>query len=199
MPEPRGLDCTDDVSQPSLVHESNLERPLRSMGLDSTAGSSEEQPYDDSSQENLLNRNRLAEFKRRFEGKFLKALENSEFEFGNDALADRFLRERLKENEMATKTWLNEIFIDRFNQKAVVTGLLRVIAHLEHSEIAPQGPTMALAAMTHSDVEVRECGVRALENWGSQVYITALQAVDFPEPWLQDYVSQVVTQLQEAR
>lgn len=146
--------------------------------------------------ENELNRQRLEQL-RAFNHELLKLITDTEMEYGVDTDVDRFLRERMNQNAMAVKEWLNDLFIDNFSDIVITTALLRVIAHLEYSHIAPQGPTMALAALSHENLEVKECAIRAFENWGTADCLRALESVDCIAPWLQTYLSQVISDLRE--
>jgi hypothetical protein len=148
------------------------------------------------SRENLLNRERLRIYKR-FSERFLELIAESEFEFGFDSAADVFVRDRLAENALATKDWIDSLFIEHYADAAIATRMLRVIGHLDYHLIAPQGPTMALAALAHSSLEVRECGVRAFENWGTLECLRVLESVSCSEKWMEDYVRQVVVDLKE--
>lgn len=149
------------------------------------------------STENLANLSRLREYQEQFTQHLLMLIEESELEYGFDSALDVFLRNRLAENALATKEWLNSLFIQHIADPAVTTGILRTIAHLDYSEIAPEGPTMALAALANLNPEVRECGIRAFENWGTLECLYILRTVRCPEKWMQDYVNQVITDLEQ--
>ncbi len=106
-------------------------------------------------------------------------------------------KQRYTQNEAVTKEWLNSVYIEHFPDTDVVIGLLQVISHLQYSEIYPQGPAMALAAFSHANSEVRECGIRAFENWGTIESLKVLRHVECPESWMQEYLSQVIHDLEE--
>jgi hypothetical protein len=146
--------------------------------------------------ENLLNQQRLLEF-REFTSHVLQLIEESSFEYGFDNEFDVFLRDRLAKNALATKQWMNEVFIENFGDSGVLVGILRALAHVDYQVVRPQGPTMAIAAFSHTDAEVRECGIRAMENWGTSECLAALESISCPEAWLQEYVTQVISDLRE--
>ena len=149
------------------------------------------------SYENRLNAERLRQFKKQYTRSLLNTIEESEFEFGFDSMADAFVRDRLKENAMATKQWLNEVFLEHFSDISIATGILRVISHFPYKDMGPQGPTIALAALQHKSVEVRECGIRAFENWSTRESLKILRSLRCPEPWLADYVAQIIADMEE--
>ena len=147
--------------------------------------------------ENSLNRRRLRQFKKNYTKELLRIIREQDFEYGFDSAADLFVRELMEQNETVAKEWLNSVYIDHFYDRRVVIGLLQVISHLEYLEIYPQGPTMALAALSHANSEVRECGIRAFENWSTIESLNVLRNVRCDENWLQQYLSQVIHDLEE--
>jgi hypothetical protein len=147
--------------------------------------------------ENQLNAARLREYRKELTRSLLSMIAESDLEYGFSSELDAFLRDRLSENALAIKEWLNWLFVKHFADVPVATGILRTIAHLGYHEISPQGPTMALASLSHRNAEVRECGIRAFENWGTLDSLTILKAVKCPEQWMQDYVNRVVADLED--
>lgn len=162
-----------------------------------TAGEMLETAASDISLENRLNRQRMDRFRTKFSVRFLQLLREQDFEYGIDTPADAFLRKCYAENESVSKEWLNQLFVENFNDVTVVLGVLRVLSHFEYMEVAPQGLTMALAALTHSNAEVRECGIRACENWGTLECLSVLKKVHCSESWLNDYLKLVIVDLEE--
>lgn len=148
--------------------------------------------------ENRRNEERLAQL-RQFGARVVALTRECIFEFGFENELDCFLRESLAKNAMATKQWLNDIFLKHFKEVPVVVGVLRAIAHLEYLEIYPTGPTMALAALSHRDVEVRDCAIRAFENWESPEGLAYLRLIRCEQRWLQDYLERVIADLDKRR
>lgn len=151
----------------------------------------------DYSIENRLNAQRMQRFRADFSTRFLQLLREQDFEYGVDTPADELIRKCLNENESITKQWLNELFIQYFADKAVIIGILRVLSHFRYHEVAPQGPTMAIAALSNANAEVRECGIRAFENWRTLDSLKVLKGVHCAERWLNDYLQQVIADLEE--
>ena len=147
--------------------------------------------------ENSLNRRRSRQFKENYTKEIHRIICEQDFEYGFDSPADLFVRELMEQNEAITKEWLNAIYIEQFSDIRVVIGLLQVVSHLQYPEIYPQGPTMALAALSHANSEVRECGIRAFENWGTIESLNILRNVKCTESWMQEYLSQVIKDLEE--
>ena len=152
----------------------------------------------ETSHENRFNVARLHEYKSRFNKELLELIRESEFEFGYNTPVDTFLHDRLNENALVTKEWVNSLFVANYSDVQVATGILRVIAHFDDHEFFPQGPTIALAALSHSSLEVRECGIRTLENWGTLECLNILRTITCPEEWMKEYVRQVILDLEES-
>jgi len=136
-------------------------------------------------------------YRKELSGRLLALIAECDFEYGFSSALDSFLRERLAENAFVTREWLNSLFVEHFEDVGVLTGVLRTIAHLDYYDVAPEGPTMALAALSHSSIEVRESGIRAFENWATADCLGVLRNVECAEQWMQDYVAQVVRDLEE--
>ncbi len=151
----------------------------------------------DLSIENSLNRRRFERFRTDFSSNLLKCLREQDFEYGLDTPADELVRKTFIENESVAKEWLNQLFVENYNEKTVIMGILRVLSHFEYQEVAPQGPTMALAALSNNSAEVRECGIRAFENWSNLESLKVLRSVNCQEVWLNDYLQQVIVDIEE--
>jgi len=139
----------------------------------------------------------IEEFENRFTDTLLHLIHEEIFEFGMENAADMFVQEHLKNNPFVTKNCINSIFLKNFANIGVTTGLLRIIAHLNYTEIEPTGPTIAVAALSHENAEVRECGIRAFENWEDISSLEYLKHIKCKEQWLQDYLEQVIIDLEE--
>lgn len=137
----------------------------------------------------------LIKEKRLFANELTSLIGNEEFEYGIDTKADTLVRRYMEQNPLLTKEWINTIFVDNFADVFILVGLLRIIARLDYTEIYPQGQTMALAALSHENTEVKECGVRAYESWGTIDSLNELEHVEVGVQWLQEYIDDVVSDL----
>ncbi len=199
------LGADESATERNLESRRN-EQPFAPYGIfrDGSACESEEDLLgaDDNATEggveNRRNEERLAQL-RQFTARVVALTRECIFEFGFENELDSFLRESLANNAMATRQWLNEIFLRHFDDVAVVVGILRAIAHLEYADVYPTGPTMALAALKHCDIEVRDCGIRAFENWESPDGLKYLSVISCDEPWLRDYLERVMVDLGKRR
>lgn len=144
------------------------------------------------SNENGLNKRRSLQLERDFTQKLLHFISEDDFEYGFENRADSLIKEQMKVNSLATKEWLNKIFISNFHNVDIIIGLLRLIARLDIDEISPEGSTMAIAALSHKNFEVQECGIRAFESWGTLESLEILNSVKVQSEWLQEYLLQVI-------
>ncbi|MBE3095888.1 MAG: hypothetical protein IMZ44_02015 [Planctomycetes bacterium] len=147
--------------------------------------------------ENAANYARLQHYSKDLTARFLALVAECNLEYGYDSALDTFLHERLAENALATKDWLSSLFVRYIDDVAVVTGILRTVAHLDYDEVMPQGTIMALAALSHGNAEVKECGIRAFESWARPECLRILGTLGGLEPWLREYVDQVIADLKE--
>ncbi len=147
--------------------------------------------------ENFVNRRRLLQLKKEFTPQLIHLIVDSDFEYGIESSVDVFIRNQIKKNWLATKSCLSEIFVEHFGHPTILIGLLRSVSRLSYFEISPEGQIMAVAALSHVDIEVRECGIRAFENWGNLHSLIVLENLEVSPPWLQDYVCRVVHDLRK--
>lgn len=147
--------------------------------------------------ENYLNQRRLLKLKGQFTPRLLSLILDSDFEYGIESEVDVFVRNQMKENSLATKSWLNDIFVENFSNPVILVGILRIVSRLPYYEIFPEGQMMATTALAHSDIEVMECGVRAFENWNNLHSLKILENLQVAPSWLQEYINTVVEYLRK--
>jgi hypothetical protein len=138
----------------------------------------------------------LERFHNQYTINFISIILEQDFEYGYESKADLFIENLMKKNNIITKTWLNDIFLDYFHIPKIIIGVLQVLSHIDYYDVIPQGPTIAVAALTHKNAEVRETGVRCFENWAAEESLSVLQNLRDSEDWLQDYINQVIEDLQ---
>jgi len=150
-----------------------------------------------SSSENRINQNRENFLRNSITPTFINLLREEDFEFSYKTRSEEILIEQFKINALATRNWLNELFIKYFSDEVILIGILRIIGRFNEQTIFPQGQTIALAAFSHESDEVKELGIRAFEKWCSYESLTILKKIKVETTWLQDYVNQVIIDLEE--
>jgi hypothetical protein len=153
--------------------------------------------FEEESTENKINKNRQLKLSQNLTNDFISIIKEENFEFGYKTRSEELLREQLKINELATRNWLNEIFIKYFKDQSVIIGIMRILSRFEPREIYPQGQTMAIAALAHSNDEIKELGIRAFENWPLPESLNILKNLDVSANWLKEYLEDVIQDLEE--
>lgn len=128
---------------------------------------------------------------------FLSLIENDNFEFGYRTNAEKFLEERLLEDPLKTKEWLNTVFNLNFGSTDFMVKILHIMGGIEYELINPQGTTMAVMATRNPDEEVKELGIRVFENWGNTDALHVLKSIKCEESWLQEYLDEVIQDLEK--
>ena len=146
--------------------------------------------------ENLVNKKRTLHLEKDFTHKLLHYLREDEFEYGFENRADVLVKNQMAINSLATKEWLNKIYVNNFKNPEILIGILRLIARFRIEVISPEGKTMAIAAIAHKNIEVQECGIRAFESWGTLDSLDILSNVKVQPDWLQDYLNQVIINIE---
>ncbi|MFH0924890.1 MAG: hypothetical protein V1872_04545 [bacterium] len=147
--------------------------------------------------ENYINESRFNLLKKQFTKNLITLITEEDFEYGIETKADILVRSQMKINSLTTKHWLNSIFVEYISDISIVIGLLRIIARIDFFIIYPEGQTMAVAALSHKNVGIQECGVRAFESWGTLVGLKILENLKVSSSWLQEYIDQVALDLKK--
>jgi hypothetical protein len=126
----------------------------------------------------------------------LKAMLQEEItESGMANPSEKIVESLYSENKRKANILLNELFIKNFHTPHIIVGILHIISHFDYDLVSPEGPTMAIAALTHKNVEVREYGVKCFENWRHKDGIRILEHIKAGEQWLQNYIDLVIRDL----
>ena len=147
--------------------------------------------------ENFLNKKRSLQLEKDFTQKLLHYLREDDFEYGFENRADVLVKAQMSINSLATKEWLNKIFVTNFKNPEILVGILRLIARFHSESISPEGKTMAIAALAHKNSEVQECGIRVFESWCTIDSLEILENIKVQLDWLQDYLNQVIVNIKK--
>ncbi|MCM3611680.1 hypothetical protein M4S82_10490 [Planococcus sp. MERTA32b] len=128
---------------------------------------------------------------------FLNMIRNDIFEAGYSSSSEDFFKSMLKDDPSNTKKWLNSVYLRNFYDVKVLVGILHIISHIDYEVVFPEGQTMAVAALMHQDIEVREYALKAFENWGHAESLSILRNIKCEENWLQDYLNDIISDLTE--
>jgi hypothetical protein len=109
--------------------------------------------------------------------------------------SEEIVKSLYSEDNRKANILLNELFIKNFHEPHIIVGVLHIISHFDYDLVSPEGPVMAIASLTHKDVEVREYGVKCFENWQHKDGIKILEHIKADERWLQNYINLVIRDL----
>lgn len=109
--------------------------------------------------------------------------------------AENIIEETIKTYPLYAGNWVQSLYIDNLNNYTLAAGILRCIGRLNPNITQPWGSIMAIGALLHFDVEVREAAVRAIEMWEDPTIIGYLERREEKVPWLADYIKQVIKDL----
>ena len=148
------------------------------------------------SNENQSNSNSLRILEKNFTDQLLYCIQNEHFEYGYENQADIIVKSFMLKNSTITKEWLNRIFIRYFNNSEIIIGILRLISRFDYEDMSPQGATMALASLSHQDLECKECAIRAFESWSTYESLAILRFVSVEDDWIKDYLNSVILDIE---
>lgn len=127
----------------------------------------------------------------------ISVMKHDDFEYGMSSNSDILIQEHLSINKIATMDWLNSIYVNHPDEDTIILGLLRIISRIDYDIAFPIGPRMAIEALSHKNIEIQDCGIRAFENWENKDNLPFLKNIQMSQEWLQKYLEQVIKDLEE--
>jgi hypothetical protein len=146
--------------------------------------------------ENLLNNKRQEYLNIKVSPILISFLTYEDVDYGVRSEGEKIIREQIEQNSVVALNWINDLYIKNFSNEKILIGLLRILGNLDEDDISSIGYVIALASLSHSNTEIKELGVRAFENWSSSKSYSILSNVNVGEEWLQEYINQVVKDLE---
>jgi hypothetical protein len=119
-------------------------------------------------------------------------------ESGIANFSEKIIESLYSEDKLKANILVNKLFFENFHTPHIIVGVLHIVSHFDYDLVSPEGPTMAIAALAHKDVEVREYGVKCFENWQHKDGIRILEHIKVEERWLQNYINLVIRDLKNA-
>ncbi|MNE39472.1 hypothetical protein D3C87_1338970 [compost metagenome] len=142
--------------------------------------------------ENYINKRRLNYIEDKIEPIFISLLKSEEISLDYSSPAEKLFLELLNENSSITLNWLNSFYVKYFTDEKIHMNILRLIGNLKEEQISSLGILIATSALCNKNVEIKELGMRAFENWGSLNSFNVLSQLDIQQQWLNDYRNQVI-------
>lgn len=132
-----------------------------------------------------------------FSAKLIMLINDVDFEYGMDNECDVFVRESMSVYRGRVMTWLNILYNDNISNKKILIGILRILARLDFKTAYPICFGIVRKAAYCNDTEIVESAVRALESWGTAECLKLLENINVQEPWLQEYINEVIVDLEK--
>jgi hypothetical protein len=120
-----------------------------------------------------------------------------EFEAGVSNPSEFYVSKLLLENKNLTNQLLIRIYIDNLENSHVMIGILHMMSHFNYKDVY-NAQSIALAALSQADDDVKDLAVRCYENWGDKDCIRVLETVHSDTKWLQSYIDGVIIDLKKA-
>lgn len=127
---------------------------------------------------------------------FLQIVANDYFESGYTSISESYVSRAIEEDPVLTRDWISKLFLNNIQNEHVVIGILHILSHLDYDQVYPQAQIMAIAGLSHKSAEIREYAIKAFENWANPDSVSILKAINCPEKWLQEYLLQVIADLE---
>lgn len=126
-------------------------------------------------------------------------LEDEAFDTGVSNASEKYFKKLLCENKVSAMNGISTLFMNNYSVQGrkinILIGVLHILSHFEYALVYPQGQMIAICALTHSNREVEEFGIKCFEDWGHKDGIEKLKSVKFNSEWLQDYAEEVISEL----
>ncbi len=131
----------------------------------------------------------------RFSNKLHAAFETEPLEDGMHHKAENIIEQALQSDEdERIFDWLKDFSLDD-TQPAFAASILRCLGRQEYLGTSLWRSELVRDALALDDVEVRDAAVQAAELWGDHEILPVLKSHSEPEPWLRDYISDVIDDL----
>jgi len=147
--------------------------------------------------ENAINEKRMRFLKEKVTPQLLSFIKEEDFEFGQKSESINLVEKQIQINAIAAKNWFNQLYLYYFSDEKMLLSLLRIVEYFDKELLFPTSQTMAISALVHSNDEVKELGVRILENWCSIESYQILKNIKVDTNWLQQYIDHVILDLEK--
>lgn len=145
--------------------------------------------------------NGLEVLDKKYKTALITAIINNNFEYGFTNSSDFIAKEMFKDNFFVARKWFFNFYKENKNNETYIIGLLHIISRLEYNTIGEDGIRIALHAINNDKDEIKECAIRAFENWEGYDSISVLNVLKKMErpktDWLADYLDSVIKDIEE--
>ena len=129
--------------------------------------------------------------------KLLAAFETDPLEDGINHPAERIIRQALQFSEgPQIFNWFESFSLDT-NHPSFAASVLRCLGRQTSPGTDSWRARLVCAGLTMDNVEIRDATVQAVESWGDLKLVNILKSHHETEPWLREYILDVINDLGE--
>lgn len=132
------------------------------------------------------------EARAKFEKGFMERLDSDRFEPGVKSSTEYYVEQWLATSPFLVQTSIGKFFLANTSHVNRLVGVLSVVAHLDKEALSPANELIALAALSHGSVEVKEYALRAYEYWEDPVLVAKLKDFSIQPAWLEEYKNEII-------
>lgn len=130
-----------------------------------------------------------------FEAKLATAFESDPLEDGKTHLAEQIIGKALRSSEgQRVLGWLRIFSLD-VEYPSFAASVLRCLGRQASPGTASWRAGLIRTGLNMENVEMRDAVVQAVESWGEQDLVDVLRTHHEPEPWLREYIQNVIDDL----
>ena len=133
--------------------------------------------------------------KNAFERRLFQIFALEPVDYGYAHPAEGLLEEALVTAPNSARNWIRSIVANEEKPASVVAGIVHCLSRLERNVLDLWALDIGEIALAHSEVEVREAGVRVMETVGGPRAIEILRTHQEQVSWMRRYIAQVIANL----
>ena len=127
----------------------------------------------------------------------LSLLRAEDVESGIASPSEVFVKQALMDNRVLALQMINQVYLDNVGNAHIQIGILHLSSHIDYNVGNPTLQTIALAALSDNNDDVKDYAVQCYENWNHKDGLRILKTIYTETRWLQDYIDNVIIALSE--
>ena len=133
---------------------------------------------------------------------FVNALSGETIDEGYRMPSEDMFLQLLQKNKEEVSRWFHTLENDESDSADLISKIIYMTSHISFETISQAGTTTFLIdwaqrGLTHPNLDVQEAAIGAFENWRGSLALYALNEFYSSEQWLQQYVHQIISELEE--
>ena len=132
----------------------------------------------------------------RLTSKLWSAFEAEPLEDGMNHPAEKIIEKALKPENQSILRWLRDLCLND-EEPDFAASVLRCLGRQVLPGTNSWRTELVRDGLATNNVEIRDASVQAAESWGGREILNVLESHSDPEPWIRDYLQNVVNDLRE--